>query len=179
MTREWSAPESAALGQVKTDAHSNEITAIPKLPKTLEVKGCIVTIDAVGCQKKTARRVVKRGADRVLAVKKNHPQLWEDMVEAFEYGELTRFAAIKHDVFETVNKGHGRVERRRRWATSAASAVGHANDRGEMNLAKGEKSLKIGVAAKRKRAVELGVSASDTPTSSIRCDCPVSIRFQP
>ena len=131
MASAWATANEVALGQVKTDAHSNEITAIPKLLKMLEIKGCIVTIDAMGRQKKIARQVVKQGADYVLAVKKNPPQLWEDVVGAFEYGERTRFATIEHDVCETVNKGHGRVERRRCWATSAPSVVGHANDRGE------------------------------------------------
>ena len=131
MAGPWATANGVALGQVKADAHSNEITAIPKPIKTLEVKGCVVTIDAMGCRKKIARRIVKQGADCVWAVKKNQPQLWDDIVAAFEYGERTRFATIKHDVFETVNKGHGRVERRRCWATSAPSVVEHANDRGE------------------------------------------------
>ena len=131
MVSAWATANGVALGQVKTADHSNEITAIPKLLKMLEIKGCIVTIDAMGCQKKIARQVVKQGADYVLAVKKNQPQLWDDIVGAFEYGERTRFATMDHDVFETVNKGHGRVERRRCWATSAPSVVEHANDRGE------------------------------------------------
>ena len=68
----------------------------------------------------------------VLAVKKSQLQLWEDIAAAFEYGERTRFAGIEHDVFETVNKARGRVERRRRLgAVRPPSAVGHANDRGE------------------------------------------------
>ena len=103
-----------AHGQVKTDDHSNEITAIPKLLKTLAVNGCAVTIDAMGCRRKTARQVVKQGADCILAVKKNQPQPWDGIAGAFEYGERTRFAAMEHDSFKTVNKGHGRVERRRR-----------------------------------------------------------------
>ena len=114
MAGAWATANGVALGQVKTDAHSNEITAIPKLLKMLEIKGCTVTIDAMGYRKKIARQVVKQGADCVLAVKKNQPQLWDDVAGAFEYGERTRFASIEHDVFETVNKGHGRVERRRR-----------------------------------------------------------------
>ena len=131
MVSAWATANGVALGQVKTDAHSNETTAIPKLLRTLEVKGCTAAIDAMGCRKKIARQVVKQGVDCVLAVKKNQPQLWDDVAGAFEYGERTRFASIEHDVFETVNKGHGRVERRRCWATSAPSVVGHANDRGE------------------------------------------------
>ena len=57
----------------------------------------------MGRRKKIARQVVKQGADYVLAVKKNQPQLWNDIAGAFEYGERTRFASIEHDVFETVN----------------------------------------------------------------------------
>ena len=131
MASAWATANGVELGQVKTDAHSNEITAIPKPFKTLEVKDCAVTIDAMGCRKKIARQVVKQGADYVLAVKKNQPRLWDDIVGAFEYGERTRFSTMEHDVFETVNKGHGRVERRRCRATSAPSVVEHANDRGE------------------------------------------------
>ena len=131
MAGAWATANGVALGQVKTHERSNETTAIPKLLKTLEIKGCIVTIDAMGCRKKIARQIVKQGADCVLAVKKNQPQLWDDIVGAFEYGERTRFSTMEHDVFETVNKGHGRVERRRCRATSAPSVVEHANDRGE------------------------------------------------
>ena len=71
----WATANGAALGQVKTGARSNETTAIPKLLKTLEVKGCAATIDAMGCRKNTARHIVKKGADCVWAVKKNQPQL--------------------------------------------------------------------------------------------------------
>ena len=95
MASAWATANGGALGQVKTDDRSNEITAIPKPLKTLEIKGCVVTIDAMGRRKKIARAIVKQGADYVLAVKR------------------TRFSSVKHDVFETVNKGHGRVERRR------------------------------------------------------------------
>ena len=98
MAGAWATANGVALGHAKTHDRSNETTAIPELLKTLEVKGCIATIDAMGCGKKIARQIVKQGAD----------------VGAFEYGERTRFAGIEHDVFETVNKGHGRVERRRR-----------------------------------------------------------------
>ena len=77
MVSAWSTANGVALSQVKTDACSNEITAIPKLLKTLEVKGCAVTIDAMGRRKKIARQVVKHDEDCVLAVKKNQPQLWK------------------------------------------------------------------------------------------------------
>ena len=94
MVSAWATANGVALGQVKTGYRSNETTAIPKLLKTLEVKGCVVTIDAMGRRKKIARRVVKQGADCVLAVKKNQRQLWDDTAGAFEYGERTRFATM-------------------------------------------------------------------------------------
>ena len=80
----WATANGAALGQVKTDDYSNDTTAIPKLIKTLEIKGGVVTIDAMDRRKKIARQVVKQGANYVLAVKKNRPQLWEDVVGTFE-----------------------------------------------------------------------------------------------
>ena len=107
MVSAWATANGVELGRVKTHERSNEITAIPKLLKTLEIKGCTVTIDAMGCQKKIARRIVKQGADCVLAVKKNQPQLWDDIAGAFEYGERTRFAPMEHDVFETVKRDTG------------------------------------------------------------------------
>ena len=69
----WATANGAALGQVKTDDYSNDTTAIPKLIKTLEIKGGVVTIDAMDRRKKIARQVVKQGANYVLAVKKNRP----------------------------------------------------------------------------------------------------------
>ena len=84
----WSAPgpllslskgNTLTLGQVKTEEKSNEIAAIPKLLEMLELSGCIVTIDAMGCQKEIARTIVDRGADYLLAVKDNQRQLYQDV----------------------------------------------------------------------------------------------------
>ena len=136
MVSAWASENGVSLGAVKTDDRSNEITAIPKLLKLLELEGCVVTIDAMGCQKKIAKGIAAQGADYVLAVKKNQPRLWEDITGTFEHAEQTRFAGLEHDRFETVNKGHGRVEKRVCWATSDPAVVGYANDRGEWaNLA--------------------------------------------
>ena len=98
MAGAWGTANGVTLGQVKTDDHSNEITAIPELLKTLEIKGCVATIDAMDCRKKIARETVKQGADYVSAVNKNQPQLW-DAAAAYEYGERTRFSTMKRDVF--------------------------------------------------------------------------------
>ena len=63
------------LGQTRTADHSNEITAIPKLLSILELKGCIITIDAMGCQKEIARQIIDGGSDYILAVKSNQGEL--------------------------------------------------------------------------------------------------------
>ena len=103
------------LGQTKVDAKSNEITAIPELLNLLDVSGCIVTIDAMGCQKKIAQRIVSREADYVLAVKENQGRLLEDVKDLFSCGQRTGFEGMPHDFYQTLNKGHGRIETRRCW----------------------------------------------------------------
>jgi predicted transposase YbfD/YdcC len=104
------------LGQVKVDDQSNEITAIPKLLALLEVSGCIVTIDAIGCQKKIAQTIVDQDADYVLALKENQGHLHETFQDLFQYPD--EVAAVECDYHKTVDKGHGRIEVRECWATS-------------------------------------------------------------
>lgn len=66
----WASEQSVVLGQVKTDEKSNEITAIPELLKILDLEGCVVTIDAMGCQKEIVKEIVKKEADYVMSVKR-------------------------------------------------------------------------------------------------------------
>ena len=75
MVSAWASENSLVLGQTRVDAKSNEITAIPELLNLLDLSGCIVTIDAMGCQKKIARQIVNREADYILAVKENQGRL--------------------------------------------------------------------------------------------------------
>ena len=103
------------LGQTKVDGKSNEITAIPQLLKMLDVSGCIVTIDAMGCQKKIAQQILRGEADYVLAVKENQGRLLEDVKDLFSCGRRTGYEGMNHDFFQTVDKGHGRIETRRCW----------------------------------------------------------------
>lgn len=112
MVSAWASANHLVLGQTKVDAHSNEITAIPELLKVLEVSGCIVTIDAMGCQKEIAKTIVDQGADYLLALKKNQGQLYEDVTQLFEYERQQGFEDVRYDYHQTVNKGHGRVETR-------------------------------------------------------------------
>ena len=125
----WASANRLVLGQVKVDDKSNEITAIPKLLRMLELSGCIVTIDAMGCQKEIAGTITERGANYVLSLKRNQGQLYDDVAEMFEYGRQTDFADMDSDWFETVEKGHGRVETRRCAAVSSPEFIAYLNER--------------------------------------------------
>jgi len=98
------------LGQRATDKKSNEITAIPKLLKTLQLQGCIITIDAMGCQKKIAKTVLEQGADYVLAVKGNQKTIYQDLQELFSDDRSDQYTG---DYFETSERSYGRWEVRR------------------------------------------------------------------
>ena len=115
MVSAWASENSLVLGQTKVDEKSNEITAIPELLKLLDLSGCIVTIDAMGCQKKIARQIVSQEADYVLAVKENQGRLLEDVEDLFSCGQRTGFEDMEHDFCQTLDKGHGRIETRRCW----------------------------------------------------------------
>ena len=114
----WASANTLTLGQVQTEEKSNEITAIPRLLKMLALEGCIVTIDAMGCQKEIAQGILERGADYVLAVKQNQGALYEDLKDLFEEAEATSFEGVPYDYAATLNKNHGRLERRECWAIS-------------------------------------------------------------
>lgn len=109
----WSTDNGLVLGQVKVDGKSNEITAVPELLDALLLKGCIVTLDAMGCQRRTAGRIVGAGADYVISLKGNQGAAHEE-VKAFLEDAAARTPG-ELDRFETVEKGHGRIETRVCW----------------------------------------------------------------
>ncbi|MFV0375850.1 MAG: ISAs1 family transposase, partial [Mangrovibacterium sp.] len=111
MVSAFATQNGLCLGQVATSEKSNEITAIPQLLSLLEVKGCIVTIDAMGCQKSIASKIVKQGADYILAVKGNQPLLEEGIQDTIRFNK-----PISSDV--DVDCGHGRIETRECFAYS-------------------------------------------------------------
>lgn len=117
MISAWGAANGMVLGQVKTDDHSNEITAIPTLLDLLKIKGAIVTIDAAGCQTDIAAKVQKKKADYVLAVKGNQSTLLEDAQFAFAEVEQKDLDDGWVDYNKTVDKGHGRIEIREYYQT--------------------------------------------------------------
>jgi len=118
MVSAWANANGLVLGQIKVDDKSNEITAIPKLLKALEVSGCIVTIDALGCQTEIAETIVDQDADYVLALKENQGRLYEDVKLLFDELENSRYTTYTYDYVRTSNKGHGRIEIRECWTIS-------------------------------------------------------------
>ena len=112
------------------DGRSNEIEAIPRLLEILDVSGCIVTIDAMGCQSAIAGEIVERGADYVLALKANQPRLHESVSEAFTHWRGSEFSAMEHDIFQTVEKAYGRNESRSCWSVSDTDHIGALDTRG-------------------------------------------------
>ena len=123
MVSAFACRNGVVLGQERTAEKSNEITAIPELLALLELKGCIVTIDAMGCQKAIAKQIKARKGDYVLAVKDNQPTLHEAIVDWFDGAQAHDFKHAQHDYYEQVDKGHGRVEVRRYWVSEDLSGL--------------------------------------------------------
>lgn len=113
MVSAWASSANLVLGQVKVDEKSNEITAIPKLLELLAIAGCVVTIDAMGCQKEIAAQIIDKQADYLLALKGNQKGLFEDVQRVFSYAAQTEFQGC--DYCKTVEQGHGRRETRQCW----------------------------------------------------------------
>lgn len=125
MVSAWGSANGLVLGQLKTEEKSNEITAIPKLLEMLEIKGCIVTIDAMGCQKEIAKQVIEQGGDYLLAVKGNQGTLEEAVVDFFETAQAADFQGAPVDYHQDIDSGHGRIEVRRCWTSSDLSTLSH------------------------------------------------------
>lgn len=118
MISAWASCNQVILGQLKTEEKSNEITAIPYLLKLLDLSGCIITIDAMGTQKKIAQTITMQGNDYILALKENHKMLHEDTSRFFDNMSSMTKQGYTFDEYTTVDGGHGRVETRRYVMTS-------------------------------------------------------------
>jgi predicted transposase YbfD/YdcC len=108
----WSSENGLTLGQVVCEEKSNEITAIPQLLKLLNLKGCTVTIDAMGCQTEIVEEIREQKAHYVLAVKDNQPTLRSDLQEVFENALNEDFEGVRHDTHTTTETAHGRTTER-------------------------------------------------------------------
>jgi predicted transposase YbfD/YdcC len=119
----WATSNGITLGQVAADGKSNEITAIPQLIDLLDLKGCVVTIDAMGCQKDMAARIVAKEADYVLALKENQPTLYEEVTGHFARQFEPESASGRMRHHQEVEKGHGRTETRDTFVVPAPRAL--------------------------------------------------------
>lgn len=121
MVSAWACVNGLVLGQVKTEEKSNEITAIPQLLNTLEIKGCIVTIDAMGCQKAIGETIIEKGGDYVFSLKGNHSNLHDDVKAYFQGVKQNEIEDASLDYHETIDGEHGRIEIRKYWTSSDLS----------------------------------------------------------
>ncbi|MDR2923046.1 MAG: ISAs1 family transposase [Treponema sp.] len=111
----WSDELGLVLGQVKTKEKSNEITAIPQLLSVLDMSGCIITIDAMGCQKQIAADIIRGKGDYVLSLKENHPEAHAEVKELFDEKSLGE------PEYTEITKDHGRIEKREAWLNKDVS----------------------------------------------------------
>ncbi|MCI0555468.1 MAG: ISAs1 family transposase [Anaerolineae bacterium] len=125
----WASQAQIALGQAAIAEKSNEISAIPTLLNLLAIQGCLVSIDAIGCQTQIAQLIVDKQADYILAVKQNQPSLYEDVVELFRGVQEVQLQQVAHTYAESLDKNHGRVERRRCWALSDPAYLNYIRQR--------------------------------------------------
>lgn len=121
----WAAHNRMVLAQEAVSDHGNEITALPDLLAILDLRGCIVTIDAMGTQRVIAEQIQQQRGDYVLALKSNHPTLYEDVRTFFEEAHAHDFRGLAHDAVKQTDGGHGRVEERRLWCTDDIAWLRH------------------------------------------------------
>ena len=108
----WASRARLSLGQVKVDEKSNEITAVPVLLKMLDISGCLVTADAMSCQRATAQQITEQGATFVLALKSNQPMLFEAAQLFAEHADKVKYDGLSTRTVTTSGKDHGRIETR-------------------------------------------------------------------
>lgn len=113
MVSAWAAANRLVIGQLKTEEKSNEIAAIPELLDLLDVKGCIVTIDAMGCQKKIVKKIINQGGDYAITVKRSQPNLFQAVDDLFGSAGMERLNSSEFDFYSSETADHGRHELRR------------------------------------------------------------------
>ena len=128
MVSAWAGRAQLVLGQVKVDQKSNEISAIPELLALLALQGCIVTIDAIGCQREIAQAILDKDADYVLALKGNQGHLLADVTDIFTTARAVDFKDVAHDQTHLTGKAHGRMETRRCWTISDPMELSYLRD---------------------------------------------------
>lgn len=113
MVSAWASEAGLVLGQRAVEAGTNEIGTVPALLKVLNLRGCIVTVDAANCQTTNARLITEQAGDDVFALKGNQGNLHGQVQQAFDYESQTQFRQVQHATWEEVDEREGRVETRR------------------------------------------------------------------
>jgi len=117
MISAWSSANGLVFGQLATEAKSNEITAIPKLLELLDIRGAVVSIDAMGCQREIARKIVENGGDYLFSLKGNQSTMHDEVAWWLDHAIAGQIREASLDHHEQTTKGHGRLETRRVWCT--------------------------------------------------------------
>jgi predicted transposase YbfD/YdcC len=128
MVSAWACQQRLSLAQVATEEKSNEITAIPALLDLLDIKNALITIDAMGCQKDIAEKIVKKQGDYVLALKGNQGQLHEAVVDYFQTAQMNNYANVEIQKKQHVDSGHGRIETRTHYLVTDLSTLPNVSD---------------------------------------------------
>ena len=134
MVSAWAIENSLVLGQVKTDEKSNEITAIPELLRALALEGCLVSIDAMGCQRAIAKPIVEQGGDYLLALKGNQGNLSEEVEALFDEADQVSYEGYGVQFHETQEHNHGRHEVRRYWTMACEGRLTYAKRWSKLNM---------------------------------------------
>ena len=127
MVSAWASVNHLVLAQIKVDEKSNEITALPELLGQLAIAGCVVTIDAMGCQRQIAQQILDQGGDYVLGLKGNQETLHQEVQHSFTLAQQDDGAGVSQA--ETVGKGHGRIETRRAWVIDDDEIIAWVQER--------------------------------------------------
>jgi predicted transposase YbfD/YdcC len=120
MVSAWIREDGVTLGQIKTEEKSNEITAVPELLETLDIRGGTISGDAMNCQRKICEKVIEKEADYLFAVKMNQPTLYEEINEYFQWAVEDEVESKVLSQYETWEKGHGRISR---WRVTASKDI--------------------------------------------------------
>jgi predicted transposase YbfD/YdcC len=127
MVSAWAQARHLVLVQRHVAEHSNEKTALPFLLEQLDLAGCIVSIDAMGCHAKIARQIKEQDGEYVLALKANQGTLYQDVVDLEASALTPQGADLLHDYHPGQDKGHGRVERRQYWTIADPEVIAYLN----------------------------------------------------
>ena len=159
MVSAWAAGLKVVLAQEKVDEKSNEITAIPEVLKMLEIKGCIITIDAMGCQQKIAQQIIDQGGDYILGLKENQKNTLEAVTEHFSTTKETFLTTFVEN-----DKGHGRIETREHFTSNSNEVVDLKEWPGLKSVVKVASTREIG----DKKTIEDRFYLSSMPSTDIQ-----------